>query len=386
MTCSSFKVPIGFPIFGLAFTSNGQLVVGGGGGAGRSGVKNKLSLYKIDTRRKDLEEDASFEFSSEEDAPMSLDVHPKESMVITGVNSTESNIKQGSNDNCRLFKILDDKLELQKAVNTLESKQLEDYQGVVRFSFDGNLVATGTTDGKVHVFNYPELEPLCMALLTNNGEVLDVDINLEKEKLICVLSQELKLINLRNKKNLGKVVQTISYPLKNSQGEFRAFRYGRGFTKDVGFAIVNDKKGAYIVKYDAYTFEQLKMVKVSSKPITAVALSQDGAVLALGCADLTIFIVDASSLRTLDRIKDAHSFSITCIAISPDRRVVASGSADNTCRIITLPLQFSQTLPINPLHTLMLALLVAGILLWLTTLIDIESYFNRDNLVQERLA
>ncbi|CEJ01691.1 hypothetical protein RMCBS344292_15713 [Rhizopus microsporus] len=128
------------------------------------------------------------------------------------------------------------------------------------------------------------------------------------------------------------------------------------------------------------------MVKVSSKPITAVALSQDGAVLALGCADLTIFIVDASSLRTLDRIKDAHSFSITCIAISPDKRVVASGSADNTCRIITLPLQFSQTLPINPLHTLMLALLVAGILLWLTTLIDIESYFNRDNLVQERLA
>lgn len=140
-----------------------------------------------------------------------------------------------------------------------------------------------------------------MTSLTNNGEVLDVDINLEKEKLICVLSQELKLINLRNKKNLGNVVQTISYPLKNSQGEFRAFRYGRGFTKDVGFTIVNDKKGAYIVKYDAYTFEQLKMVKVSSKPITAVALSQDGAVLALGSADLTIFIVDASSLKVSKR-------------------------------------------------------------------------------------
>lgn len=46
MTCSSFKVPIGFPIFGLAFTSNGQLVVGGGGGAGRSGVKNKLVRRK----------------------------------------------------------------------------------------------------------------------------------------------------------------------------------------------------------------------------------------------------------------------------------------------------------------------------------------------------
>lgn len=42
MTCPTFQVSVGIPIFGLAFTSNNQLIVGGGGGAGRSGVKNKL--------------------------------------------------------------------------------------------------------------------------------------------------------------------------------------------------------------------------------------------------------------------------------------------------------------------------------------------------------
>lgn len=155
-------------------------------------------------------------------------------------------------------------------------------------------------------------------------------------------------------------------------------RYGRGFTKDFGFAVVNGitKPGAYIVKYDAYSLEQIKVVKVSSKPITAFTISHDGAVLAFACADLSITLLDAQSLRTLTKIKDAHSFSITCIAVSPDRRLLASASADNTCRIVSLPLQFGTSLAINPLHTLLLAFVVAGVLLWLTTLVDLEPYIR----------
>lgn len=32
--------------------------------------------YRVEPRRKDLEEEAVYEFSNEEDAPMCLDVHP----------------------------------------------------------------------------------------------------------------------------------------------------------------------------------------------------------------------------------------------------------------------------------------------------------------------
>jgi prolactin regulatory element-binding protein len=42
MSCPTFKVSVGIPVFGLGFTSSNQLIVGGGGGPGRSGVKNKL--------------------------------------------------------------------------------------------------------------------------------------------------------------------------------------------------------------------------------------------------------------------------------------------------------------------------------------------------------
>lgn len=118
------------------------------------------------------------------------------------------------------------------------------------------------------------------------------------------------------------------------------------------------------------------MTKVGSKPITAFAISPDGAVLAIACADLSISLHDTQTLKTLTKIKDAHSFSITCIAVSPDRRLLASASADNSCRIVSLPLQFSNSLAINPLHTLLLAIVVSGLLLWITSIADLDPYFK----------
>ncbi|KAI9365817.1 WD40-repeat-containing domain protein [Pilaira anomala] len=389
MACPSFSVSVGIPIFGLGFTSTNQLIMGGGGGAGRSGVKNKLSSFKVDVRRKDLEEDATFEFGVGEDAPMCLDVHPTKPYVVTGVNSSLKDMMDGENKNCRLFKISNDKFELEKAVKTLKSIKPEDYQRVARFSQDGTLVATGTTDGKVVVFRYPEFEPISEPMtVSTDDEILDVDINLEKEKLTCVLRDGLKLINLRGK-NVGQVVQTISTTsiVKNQKTEFRAFRYGRGVTKDFGFAIVNGvtKPGAYIVKYDAYSFEQLKVVNISSKPITAVNLSPDGAILAFASADLSITLLDAETLKVLIKVKEAHSFSITSIAISPDRRILASASADNSCCIVSLPLQFSSTSTINPLLTVLLALTIAAILLFVLTALDLDSYFEA-RLAAQKLA
>jgi prolactin regulatory element-binding protein len=89
------------------------------------------------------------------------------------------------------------------------------------------LVATGTTDGKVNVFKYPSFESVSSGPITLSevDDVLDVDINLEKEKLTCVLRDGLKLVNLRGK-NVGQIVQTISSSTitKGSRSEFRAFR------------------------------------------------------------------------------------------------------------------------------------------------------------------
>lgn len=89
------------------------------------------------------------------------------------------------------------------------------------------MIATGTTDGKINVFKYPSFESISSEpiIVSNDDVVLDVDINLENEKLTCVLSDGLKLINLRGK-NVGQIVQTISSSsiIKGNKSQFRAFR------------------------------------------------------------------------------------------------------------------------------------------------------------------
>ncbi|KAG0187031.1 hypothetical protein DFQ28_006950 [Apophysomyces sp. BC1034] len=368
-TCPNFSVPVGIPIFGLGFISSNRLIVGGGGGAGRNGVKNRLISYKVEVRRKDLEEEGVFEVPENEDAPMCLDVQLKDGAVIAGINKSEEAIKGSKNNSCRVFVVKEAAINEEEAVRTVESTSPDDYQKVVRFSHDGTLVATGTTDGQVHLFQYNSYN-LKQSMTTNlKDEVLDVDINLENDKLTCVLRDGLKLVMLRGK-NAGQVIQTLtaSAVSKDLGLQFRYFRYGRGVSKEVGLAVANSKKSAgYICVLDAYTLETIKLVKVSKKPITTFCVSNDGYVLAFGSADYSITLMDISTMKVLTQVKNAHGFSITSIAISPDRRLLASGSADNTCRIVALPAQFSAS-SINPLYTLLLAFLIAGVVLWLTTI------------------
>ena len=80
---------LGLPIFSLAFVDGAapaaddaaparslQLVLGGGGGNSKTGVRNKLLLYSLDPITRDIAELDTFVLPKDEDAPMSLAAHP----------------------------------------------------------------------------------------------------------------------------------------------------------------------------------------------------------------------------------------------------------------------------------------------------------------------
>ena len=80
---------LGLPIFSLAFVDGAasaaddaaparslQLVLGGGGGNSKTGVRNKLLLYSVDPVTRDIAELDTFVLPKDEDAPMSLAAHP----------------------------------------------------------------------------------------------------------------------------------------------------------------------------------------------------------------------------------------------------------------------------------------------------------------------
>lgn len=126
-----------FPVYSCAFLSPNEVVLGGGGGASRSGIKNKLvcvviffqirheltanfqRLYNIGADRA-IELKDEFELEKGEDAPMSMAAHKDVSTsdiqfrkhhlrlnqsrtIVCGVNSVEEKLLKGENDNCRAF-------------------------------------------------------------------------------------------------------------------------------------------------------------------------------------------------------------------------------------------------------------------------------------------
>ncbi|RPA80869.1 hypothetical protein BJ508DRAFT_376821 [Ascobolus immersus RN42] len=129
---TSEKLTLTYPLFCANFISSKYLLVAGGGGEGRSGVGNKITLLDITDDLKSLTE---IELSRSEDAVMSLAAiplgadsvissvdtdasekfqhHRKASIVdddstiiFTGINSSESLLASGKNKHFRAFSLL----------------------------------------------------------------------------------------------------------------------------------------------------------------------------------------------------------------------------------------------------------------------------------------
>jgi len=378
MPVVTFAANVGIPIFALGFTATDQLVVGGGGGSGRTGVTNKITTYKVDTKRKEFREDAEFELGPDEDAPMCLDVHPHKNTCAVGVNGTDKSIESGESKNCRVFDIESDSITHIESIRTMKSKNVDDHQKVCRFSKDGQFLATGTTDGILTLLKFPSLEPAIPAITFENEEILDIDIDFDNEKLVVVTAGLLRLISLRGKAT-GKELQTIQANSldKKVKSEFRAVRYGNGVSSDHAFAVLNSKarnKGT-VIKFNAHTLEIVKTKKISNKPLTAFSVSKDGSIGAYASADLSIGVFDTINLQKLLHIKEAHSFSITGLAINHDRSLLVSASAENKCRAVVLPKVYeSMALEINPLLTVLIALVLVVFILLICNFLNVYLY------------
>ncbi|KAF9994780.1 hypothetical protein BGZ65_009578, partial [Modicella reniformis] len=73
---SNFSYSVNVPIYCVGFTRDDKLILAGGGGAGRSGVLNKICIYHVDPTKKTLSLAGEKKLSRDEDAPMSIALHP----------------------------------------------------------------------------------------------------------------------------------------------------------------------------------------------------------------------------------------------------------------------------------------------------------------------
>ncbi|EPQ64778.1 Bgt-5142 [Blumeria graminis f. sp. tritici] len=102
---SSAKITLPYPLYACDFdpANSTKLVVGGGGGASRTGVGNKITVLDASNPEK-LVEVADIELSKEEDNPTSLATGLNH-LVYAGVNASPKDIKNGENSHFRIYDI-----------------------------------------------------------------------------------------------------------------------------------------------------------------------------------------------------------------------------------------------------------------------------------------
>ncbi|PKY40453.1 WD40 repeat-like protein [Rhizophagus irregularis] len=301
-TIEKFSTKVDFPVYCTGFTPSGDILLGGGGGSGNTGVKNKLALFKLKIPEKTIEKLTETILSGEEDRPTCIAFHNEENIFSCGINSSEEKIIIGENNNCRIFKYSNEKIELVKTIQTMTSTNVDDYQ------------------------------------------------------LLVVSVNTLKILSTKK----GECVHEIEKPVfrKSSRCQFRACRFGKGISARFFYTVVNmtSESRTFIVKWDAVTFERISTKVIGKRRITAFTISDNGKFLGFGASDHSIGICDSQTLKVLLHVPKVHGFPPTTIAFSHDSTLFVSGSADNTVHILQLPENF------NP-GIFQLVLILIGILI-----------------------
>lgn len=349
-----------FPVYSCAFLSSDELVVGGGGGQTRSGVKNKLRLYKV-VSHKSIEQLDELELDKGEDLPMSMAAWPPTKQIVCGVNSSEEALKVSSNQNCRRYAVKDNKITFETSTSTLTvNLEDDDYQKVTVISPDGSMVAVaGKQD--MHLLEFPSLEPLASPIHLEKGEIYDAAFS--STHLVLVTTVNLLVYALPTSKSAetsekvaGKqkachleLVQTVDRPTlpgKDSGSSFRAAKF-HPQNSDILYTVINtvpprtrtknSPRKAYICKWDANKWKVTKTRQVSDKGLTCFDVSANGKFVAYGTGDYTLGILDTQALAPLLTILKAHELPPTVVRFNPTSDLLVSGSADNTIRLVSVP-------------------------------------------------
>jgi prolactin regulatory element-binding protein len=275
-----------------------QLVFGGGGGASKSGIKNRLRIYDI-AENLHIQLLDEYELEQGEDAPMSM-ASDKNETLVCGINGVVEKLQKGENENCRIFSATGGKIKPLKTRNTLPTADMDDYQKVTVLSPDGTLLAVaGAHD--FSILSYPAMELVAMPIHTEN---IIYDVSFSNISVVIATTHNLLVYELpaaplatagspkkRRKKTraatdaLREKVPSLtlqeSVPLPSSTGEGSTFRAARYHPQDprILFSVINSvpprtrktktvTRQAFICIWNTETWVVEKTKKVGDRGLT----------------------------------------------------------------------------------------------------------------------
>ncbi|KAJ3257552.1 hypothetical protein HK103_004461 [Boothiomyces macroporosus] len=276
---------VGFPVFTVTNAgNNSEFLVGGGGGGTK--VNSKLELEIV----------SEHVFDKTDDGCMTVAAHPTKRAFIAGVNKSAEEIKKGNNINARFFLLQNNSMVLypDKSVATLSSTDPYHFQKCSRFTRDGKIFISGTSEGYLTMWNWPDMTPYLSPMNFDN-EITDIHVDSNNANIAVVTSDKLRVLDLQK----GKIRWAYSETkFNNIQCEIRCARYNvltRFGNENELYLVLNSKskKDGFILKFDTSTWQLKKSKRVCSKPITAFNISDNGKLLCFGSADMSINVIDS---------------------------------------------------------------------------------------------
>ncbi|CAD6573257.1 MAG: hypothetical protein TREMPRED_000761, partial [Tremellales sp. Tagirdzhanova-0007] len=390
------------------------VLLGGGGGASRSGIENRLRMCKVSKDARDIRTVNDLRLGSEVDAPMTMAVDRTAEYLVTGINASSSSIQAGMNEQCRLYSYAEESLAQVRSHKTIEAAWSDDYpyQKLTAISPSSSLVAVGTTENKVSLLHLPSLQSALPALSVD-AELVDINWGGKDGAWLAITTTTmLRLYHVTADDQIKvkvKLKQTIYPPsLDISPVAFRAARFSpthisppfihavlnanasklaqRGAPRKAfvcTFGLVAGPSSATVSSAERESqgkeedviesnelgrWDVLVRREVARKPVTTFDVGEDGKLLAYGCSDLSIGILDAKTLAPLLKILAAHSLPPTALRFNPSSTLLISASVDNTIRVIVVPANFSGV-------SMSLIAVFVAILVFILALILRRSYY-----------
>jgi WD40 repeat protein len=193
----------------------------------------------------------------------------------------------------------------------------------VDVSPDGKIIATGSQDGSVRIWNAEagkELHKFDFATKDKGTEILDVNFSVNGDQLVAVGFET--LVSFDTKTWQKKIANLDEFKEKN----LSLFGWKVIFSPDEKLVAVGNYYGEVIL-LDSDKLNIIKVIRNHQANVKTLGFSANGKILATGSWDRTVKFFDVESGNLINELK-GHFAGIHEIAFSPNGKILATASGD----------------------------------------------------------